>query len=134
MSPTSRTPLWTLGVSTGFAHDASAALIGDGRIVMAVEEERLDRVKFGKGFPHLAMARCLKAAGITLADVAAVGFNFQPWRMFGANILLNLREMVKPRAFKAAAFSRLRPMASTRVRNSWRAATWLMLNSKPRIF
>ena len=96
---------WILGVNTGFAHDASAALIGEDRIVLAVEEERLDRVKFGKGFPRLAIERCLKTAGIRLADVAAVGFNFQPWRMFRADLGLNLRELIKPKAFKAAAFN-----------------------------
>jgi len=97
-------PAWILGINTGFAHDASAALIGQGRIVMAVEEERLDRVKFGKGFPRKAIDQCLEAAGIRLADVDAVGFNFQPWRMFRTNLLFNLRSLMKPRAFQYAAF------------------------------
>ncbi|MBI4353708.1 MAG: carbamoyltransferase [Candidatus Omnitrophica bacterium] len=95
---------WILGVNTGFAHDASATLIGDQGIVLAVEEERLDRVKFGKGFPHLAIERCLRTAGISWSDVDAVGFNFDPWRMFRANVRLNLQELARLKAFKPALF------------------------------
>ncbi len=116
---------WILGINTGVAHDASAALIGQGRIVMAIEEERLDRVKFGKGFPHLAIERCLKSAGIGWEDIDAVGFNLQPWRLFASTVLLNLRSLTNPRAFKYAAFHQLwalRPLLSD-LRESERIAT-----------
>jgi len=106
---------WILGLNTGFAHDASATLIGEGRIVLAVEEERLDRVKFGRGFPRLAIERCLKTAGIGWGGLDAVGFNVDPWRMFRANLTFNLRSLVKPRAFTYAAFylgSSLAPLLS----------------------
>jgi len=100
MSPPKR----ILGINTGFAHDASAALLDEGRIILAVEEERLDRVKFGKGFPWKAINQCLDTAGITLQDVDAAAFNFQPWRMFRANARLNLQSLIAPRAFRYAAF------------------------------
>jgi carbamoyltransferase len=49
--------------------DASAALLHDGRLVVAVEEERIRRVKHWAGFPELAIKACLEAAGARPADV-----------------------------------------------------------------
>lgn len=51
-----------LGVNT--SHDAAACLLVDGELVVAVCEERLSRVKYHEGFPHLAVRYCLDAAGV----------------------------------------------------------------------
>ena len=51
-----------LGVNC--AHDASACLLLDGRIVVAIAEERLSRIKCHEGFPYLAVEYCLSAAGL----------------------------------------------------------------------
>lgn len=53
-------------------HDAGAALVMGGRIDVAISEERLSRKKRASGFPFLAIAACLKHAGLTPADVADV--------------------------------------------------------------
>ncbi|MEV5971758.1 carbamoyltransferase C-terminal domain-containing protein [Streptomyces sp. NPDC051921] len=57
-------------------HDAAAALLIDGRLVAAVEEERLNREKKTTDFPAHAIDWCLKEAGITLDDVDVFAF---PW-------------------------------------------------------
>ena len=93
-----------LGINTGFAHDPAAALISDGKIALAVEEERLDRVKFGKGFPHRAIEACLKHEGLSLSDLDRVGFNFQPWKMFATDLALNARWLFRRRASTYAAY------------------------------
>ena len=64
----------------GFSHDlwlSSAALLKDGRIVAAVAEERLNGRKRYKGFPKLAIRKCLSMEGLRLEDVdqIAVGWN-----------------------------------------------------------
>ncbi len=97
--------MWILGVGTGFSHDASATLLRDGELVLAVEEERLDRVKFGKGFPTQAIRQCLRTAGIDWTDLDAVGFNFNPWAMWRFDLALNTRSLLQPSAFRPAAFS-----------------------------
>ncbi|MBI3791553.1 MAG: carbamoyltransferase [Gemmatimonadetes bacterium] len=51
---------------------ASAALVVDGKPVAAIAEERLNRRKYWAGFPRLAIAECLRMAGLTLADVEFV--------------------------------------------------------------
>ncbi|WP_334313629.1 carbamoyltransferase family protein [Streptomyces sp. HD] len=57
-------------------HDAAAALLIDGRLVAAVEEERLNREKKTTDFPTNAIDWCLKEAGITFDDVDLFAF---PW-------------------------------------------------------
>ena len=57
-----------LGINAYHA-DAAAALYADGRLVAAVEEERLSRIKHCAGFPALAIPEVLKIGGVTLGDV-----------------------------------------------------------------
>ena len=57
--------MYLLGISA-FYHDSAAALLYDGSIVAAAQEERFTRVKHDSAFPANASAYCLKAAGITL--------------------------------------------------------------------
>jgi carbamoyltransferase len=74
-----------LGVNAVF-HDPSAALVVDGRVVAAAEEERFSRRKHGKRpvpfsaweLPELAMRWCLKEAGLTPRDLDAVAYSFDP--------------------------------------------------------
>jgi carbamoyltransferase len=58
-----------------FHGDSSAALIRDGKLVAAAEEERFRRIKHWAGFPSQAIAFCLSEAGITLSDVDHVAIN-----------------------------------------------------------
>ncbi|HOU52725.1 MAG TPA: carbamoyltransferase C-terminal domain-containing protein [Myxococcota bacterium] len=61
-----------------FSNDAAASLVVDGRVVMAVQEERFRRVKHYAGFPEAAIRACLKAGGLRLADLDAVAFFWNP--------------------------------------------------------
>ena len=64
--------MYILGINA-YHGDAAAALIEDGRLVAAVEEERFNRKKHCAGFPAMAVRYCLQAAGITSADLDHVG-------------------------------------------------------------
>ena len=74
-----------LGVNAVF-HDPAAALVVDGEIVAAAEEERFSRRKHGKPpvafstweLPEQSMAWCLEAAGIGPADLDAVAYSYDP--------------------------------------------------------
>jgi carbamoyltransferase len=66
-------PSYVLGISA-FYHDAAACLLRDGEIVLAVEEERLSRIKHDRSYPTCAVAACLDAAGIGAGAVDAVVF------------------------------------------------------------
>ncbi len=67
----------------GFSHDAAAALLCDGQIVAAAEEERFNLVKHTPAFPRHAIAWCLEYAGLSLCDIDAVAFYAQPWQGIG---------------------------------------------------
>jgi carbamoyltransferase len=58
-----------------FHADSAAAIMRDGVLIAAAEEERFCRVKHWVGFPSQAIAYCLREAGVTLADVAHVAIN-----------------------------------------------------------
>jgi carbamoyltransferase len=64
--------------------DASAALVCNGQLVAAVEEERFNRIKHWAGFPAQSIRWCLESAGLTAADVDHVAVSFNPranfWR------------------------------------------------------
>ncbi len=70
-----------LGISA-FYHDSAAALVVDGRIVAAAQEERFTRKKHDAHFPTRAAAYCLKEAGLTPADVDHVAFYDKPLTKF----------------------------------------------------
>ncbi len=66
-----------LGISA-YYHDSAAALLGEGRILAAAQEERFSRRKNDERFPRHAVAFCLEHAGITAADLDAVVFYDKP--------------------------------------------------------
>lgn len=70
-----------LGISA-FYHDSAAALIVDGEIVAAAQEERFTRKKHDHHFPTNAIAYCLKEAGISAVDLDHVGFYDKPLAKF----------------------------------------------------
>ena len=70
-----------LGISA-FYHDSAAALVVDGRIVAAAQEERFTRRKHDAGYPANAIASCLANGGIALADVDRIVFYDKPFLKF----------------------------------------------------
>jgi len=82
--------LFTLGINASF-HDSAAALVLDGQVLAAAEEERFTRIKHGKRplpftaweLPYNAIDFCLKEAGITLADVSHVAYSYDPELFIG---------------------------------------------------
>jgi len=79
-----------LGINA-YHGNASAALVSDGRLVAAVEEERFNRVKYAAGFPAAAIRYCLQEGGITLADVNHVAIPRDPWARLGTKLFYALR-------------------------------------------
>ncbi len=74
-----------LGVSCYF-HDAAAALVRDGKVVAAVEEERLTRRKHDSSFPTEAIRHCLQAAGMHGSELDLVVFYEQPLVKLGRTL------------------------------------------------
>jgi carbamoyltransferase len=78
-----------LGINSVF-HDTTACIVRDGKLVVAIEQERLSRQKHTSAFPHEAIAECLKVAGITLADVDHIAVSFKPSLDIGKKLMFAL--------------------------------------------
>ena len=74
-------PKYILGISA-YYHDSAAALLRDGEIVAAGQEERFTRKKGDSAFPARAVEYCLRSAGIGVKDLAFVGFYDKPLLKF----------------------------------------------------
>jgi carbamoyltransferase len=70
-----------LGISA-FYHDSAAALVVDGDLVAAAQEERFTRRKHDRGFPSQAVKYCLEEAGLEVAGIDCVVFYEKPLRKF----------------------------------------------------
>src|SRR5437667_7256261 len=70
-----------LGISA-FYHDSAAAFVRDGRVIAAAQEERFSRKRHDASFPHAAVAYCLDAAGMPLAQLDAIVFYEKPFIKF----------------------------------------------------
>lgn len=73
--------MYILGISA-YYHDSAVALLHNGEIVAAAQEERFTRKKHDAGFPAHAVDYCLREAGITLAEVDYVAFYDKPFLKF----------------------------------------------------
>jgi carbamoyltransferase len=87
-----------LGLSA-FYHDSAAALVVDGQVIAAAQEERFTRKKHDPGFPHHAIAYCLAEGGIALGEVDYVAFYDKPFLKFER--LLETYLAFAPRGFRS---------------------------------
>ena len=90
--------MYTLGISC-YYHDSAAALLNNGKVIAAVEEERFSRKKFDDGFPKMAIDWCLKEAGINAGQINSVAFYDKPVLKFDR--LLDNYIGVAPRGFSS---------------------------------
>ncbi|MGU3496852.1 carbamoyltransferase [Xanthobacteraceae bacterium A53D] len=95
----------SLGISALY-HDSAAALVVDGEIVAAAQEERFTRRKHDAAFPVNAIRYCLEAGGTTLADIDQVVFYDKPFLKFER--LLETYVAFAPRGF--SSFRRALPL------------------------
>jgi hypothetical protein len=79
-----------LGINA-YHGNASAAIVCDGKLVAAVEEERFNRVKYAAGFPTAAIRYCLKEARLTLAEIDHVAVPRNPYARLGTKLFYAVR-------------------------------------------
>jgi carbamoyltransferase len=91
-----------LGISA-FYHDSAAALLRDGEIIAAAQEERFTRKKGDDSFPSAAIAYCLREGGLTVSDLDTVTFYDKPLLKFER--ILETYLSVAPRGFRSFAMA-----------------------------
>ena len=90
--------MYTLGISC-YYHDSAAALLKDGHVIAAVEEERFSRKKFDDDFPKEAIQWCLKQSDISSSQITSIAFYDKPVLKFDR--LLDNYIAVAPRGLKS---------------------------------
>ncbi len=115
-----------LGINA-YHGNASAALVCDGKLIAAVEEERFNRVKYAAGFPAAAIRYCLKEAGITLSDIDHVAVPRNPYARLATKLFYAMRmpSFARERAKVISKFTGIPPPSP-------RPLTATLRNSKPR--
>jgi carbamoyltransferase len=99
--------MYILGINA-YHGDAAAAIVRDGKLIAAVEEERFNRFKHAAGFPTQAISFCLQAAGINVEDLDHVGISRDPSAhlhkkiLFAAIRIAKLASQAKDRLGNAA--------------------------------
>src|SRR5260221_1617957 len=78
-----------VGISAGY-HDSSCALMQDGVLIAAAQEERFSRIKNDKAFPRRAFRYCLEEAGLTIADVDCIAYYEDPCLKLGRQIWMGM--------------------------------------------
>ena len=86
--------------------DAAAALVVDGELVAAAEEERFNRVKHCAGFPALAARWCLEDAGLSPADLDHVAVSRDPRANLGRKLMRTIRHGASRALSEGAAAER----------------------------
>ncbi|MGE3776054.1 MAG: carbamoyltransferase [Pirellulaceae bacterium] len=97
-----------LGINA-YHGDASAAVVVDGQLVAAVEEERFNRIKHWAGFPAESIRYCLETAGVRAGEVEHVAISFNP----RANLAQRLGFVARHRPSARAILDRLRRQGKT---------------------
>ena len=97
-----------LGINV-YHGDASAAIVVDGQLVAAVEEERFNRIKHWAGFPSQSIQYCLDMAGIKIDDVDHVAVSFNP----RANLSKRIAFVASHRPSARAILDRLKRQGKT---------------------
>ncbi len=98
-----------LGINA-YHGNASAAVVCDGALVAAVEEERFNRVKYAAGFPSQAIRYCLREAGLKLEEIDHVAVPRNPFARLGTKLFYALRmpSFARGRAKVLAKFTGIR--------------------------
>ena len=61
-----------------FFHDSTACIVSDGKLIIAIEEERLTRKKHTNDFPVNAILKCLEVTGLAYSDIDHVAISIDP--------------------------------------------------------
>src|SRR5258708_21188624 len=98
-----------LGINA-YHGNASAAVVCDGKLIAAVEEERFNRIKYAAGFPAQAIRYCVKEAGLKLEEIDHVAVPRNPYARLGTKLFYALRmpSFARGRAKVLAKFTGIR--------------------------
>ncbi|WP_396590118.1 carbamoyltransferase [Allomuricauda sp. R78024] len=125
-----------LGLNYYF-HDSSACIVKDGKLIAAIEEERLNRQKHTAEFPKMAIDRCLKMAGIAYSDIDYIAVSIKPkhnWRKKTWYFLGNIIRIAKSgNLFGFIAHNLVHAYLKQRNFKNWYNRCWKNTKTSPKV-
>lgn len=103
-------------------HDSTACIVKDGKLVIALEEERLTRQKHTSAFPEHAIARCLEVAGMTIKDIDHIAISYRPRLDLSKKVIYGMRMGRRMKAF--TEFELSQDMSKRRQLRMWLSSTF----------
>lgn len=82
-----------------FFHDSTACIIIDGKLIAAIEEERLNRDKHTRAFPQMAIDRCLKIANVDYNDIDHIAISIKPTHNIGKKLIHSIKNINRLKSF-----------------------------------
>ncbi|MBO9201940.1 MULTISPECIES: carbamoyltransferase family protein [Niastella] len=82
-----------------YYHDSTACIVSDGRLVVAIEEERITRKKHTTEFPIHSIKKCMEVAGLTPADIDHVTVSVDPGLDLGKKVFYAMRHLMRSSKF-----------------------------------
>ncbi|MCC7384350.1 MAG: carbamoyltransferase [Deltaproteobacteria bacterium] len=114
-----------------FFHDSTASILQDGKLLIAIEEERLIRRKHTVEFPARSAKKCMDVCGMTPSDIHAIAVSIKPSLNAPAKILHGLRRPREGRPFLAIELSAYRARKASL--EKWYRSTWPEEKRRPPI-
>jgi carbamoyltransferase len=119
-----------LGLNYAF-HDSTACIVRDGKLVVAIEEERLSRVKHTTEFPRLCVDKCLQVAGIEYDAIGHIAVSIKPTHMWKEKLFYGLRNLRSVRSFSKREL--VLPRARQKQLNIFLSKHWSQNNPQPTV-
>jgi len=112
-----------------FFHDSTACIVRDGKLVVAIEEERLSRSKHTGAFPEKAITRCLETAGMEACDIDHVAVSIKPDKDWRKKVLYGMRNLTHAKPF--IKHELLNAYYKQRGLRDWYERTWGSAAARP---
>lgn len=120
-----------LGINYYF-HDSTACVVSNGKLIVAIEEERLSRDKHTYAFPRLSIAKCLQYAGLSISDIDAIAVSIQPDKDWHKKVAYGLKNITSSKPFVSHEI--INGLSKQRNLRQWYRSTWPNKNLAPPIF
>jgi carbamoyltransferase len=114
-----------------FYHDSTACVVVDGKLKVAIEEERLTRVKHTHAFPYHSIKRCLVKAGLTSEDIDVIAVSIKPTLHWGSKAAYAIRHFTKDKPFLIHEV--LHARSRQREFWHWLRQTWPKEKERPKV-
>ncbi len=106
--------------------NSAACLFKNNKLLYAIEEERLSRIKNDSSFPRLAIKKILKTEGITIADINIIYVYWQPWKLF-SRLFMVIKKIIRFSQLKNILIKSFSTFFYNKKNKQYQSSSWINL-------